>query len=147
MNGQRSTDHTYLYPERVKGITEIGSREGKAWSLVTQCSGTASIYLLMGEKDPQPTTIGSENTLNSKRSGIPTGSRITTSLPYHTLCAAVLKAFANLAKSLSSLRNWCILEGISLAQQMGMAYALITGANVDRAVTRATGNRGTLPIP
>lgn len=90
--------------------------------------------------------IRSENTLNYKRSGIPTGRSdvlitdtyvrcVATSLLYLMLRAAVLAAFVNVAKSLSSLRNWCIIEeGINVAQQMGMAYALITGANLDRAV-------------
>ena len=89
---------------------------------------------------------------------------------YQWLCAAVLTAYAEPVKLVSSLGNWCTMEeGINLVRQMAMAHALIMGSSPDRvaamrsikmqlwrgapaslkplivpSVTNVTGNVGTL---
>uniref|UniRef100_A0A663EYR4 Uncharacterized protein n=1 Tax=Aquila chrysaetos chrysaetos TaxID=223781 RepID=A0A663EYR4_AQUCH len=101
-------------------------------------SGAASIHLLIGEKN----LLTKDNQIQQGYAQLqnirgPDGQDIIAPTLHQWLRAAVLTAYAEPAKLVSSLRKWCTMEeGINLVQQMGMAHALVTGSNPDRvAVT------------
>uniref|UniRef100_A0A8C8B5N5 Uncharacterized protein n=1 Tax=Otus sunia TaxID=257818 RepID=A0A8C8B5N5_9STRI len=108
-----------------------------AWVLQAWDSGAASINSLVGEKDLLNPIANADQIqrgyaqLQNIRG--PDGGDIIAPTLYEWLCAAVLTAYAEPVKLVSSLTNWCTMkEGINLARQMGMAHALVTGSNPDR---------------